>query len=212
MDPVSNAQNGMLYDMDCSFLSTVRYNRDSPETITFIFSENPAGKLPKKVFLMPEGSRYDYRSYIYTLSDEISPHHTEQPPTTCYLVRGVTKDSSKLRKNLRVYISFRICARFDGQEQDTVITIKDIGTGGFLFISDQEFEPGATLSYIFSDINKPVFIRARIQRRRPVRREGVYGYGCQFIELSPEAESKIRNFVYQTEILQARTKDENLMF
>ena len=41
-----------------------------------------------------------------------------------------------------------------------------------------------------------------------MRREGLYGYGCQYIDLPPKAEALIRNYVYQTEVLQAKARKE----
>ena len=75
------------------------------------------------------------------------------------------------------------------------------------FVSKQRFQPGTVLSVIFPELKSPL-ITACIQKMRPVRREGLYGYGCQYIDLPPKAEALIRNYVYQTEVLQAKARKE----
>ena len=65
---LQDAENGSLFHMDCSFLSSVRYCCESPDTVCLIFPEKPTD-LPERVFLMPDGKQYDYRAFIYTLSE-----------------------------------------------------------------------------------------------------------------------------------------------
>lgn len=209
MNTLSNVKNGTLYTLDCSFYSSVQYITKSSESVTFIFQENPSGKLPEKLFLMPEGAEYDYRAFIFTLSPEIKTCYPESSKQTCYLVNAVTTDIPVQRKNFRVYMTFQASVLLEGHTEESYVTVKDIGTGGFQFISEHKFEPGTNLSTLFSTgLKTPVFITARIQKQRPVRQKGVYGYGCQFINLPNNIEALIRNFVFQTEVLQAKAKKE----
>ena len=64
MDLPQNIKNGTLYNMDCTFLSGIRYIRESADTISLIFSAPPSGRFPESFFLMPEGKEYDYRTFI----------------------------------------------------------------------------------------------------------------------------------------------------
>ena len=54
---LQDAENGSLFHMDCSLLSSVRYCCESPDTVCLIFPEKPAD-LPVRVFLMPDGKQY----------------------------------------------------------------------------------------------------------------------------------------------------------
>lgn len=127
----------------------------------------------------------------------------------CYLINAVTTDIPDQRKNFRVYTTFQAPILLEGRTKETYVTVKDIGTGGFQFISKHKFEPGTNLSTVFSSgIRTPACITACIQKQRPVRQKGVYGYGCQFINLPQSTEALIRNFVFQTELLQAKAKKE----
>lgn len=210
LDSLEQAKRGTLYDMDCRLLSPIRYYRESPDTAGFIFSENPAGRLPERIFLMPEGRKYDYRAFLFQLSGDIKSIHlrNETGEAEYYIVTGVTDDIQEVRKNFRVYVSVRTFAYFDGHSKQESVTVKDIGCGGFLFISAQKYEPGAALSIVlFRSSRDPLLVRARIRKRRPVRQEGVYGYGCEYIDLPSQAESRILHFVFHTEVLQAKSKD-----
>lgn len=242
---LQDAKSGSLFYMDCRFLSSVRYFCESPDTICFIFPEKPAG-LPERLFLMPDGRQYDYRAFLYTLSEGMEvcrlpedsveskgrPHGNSKytasasapmpgkglasvpgagkktlGETEYYIVRGVTDDIQEVRKNFRVYVSFRTSVYFDSEPGEAAVTIKDIGCGGFLFVSDKKYNPGDTLSVVLFDSRDPLLVRARIRKLRPVRKEGRYGYGCEYIDLNPQAEARIRSYVFQTELLQVRAKE-----
>lgn len=202
---LQNAKSGSLFYMDCSFLSSVRYFCESPDTVCLIFPEKPTG-LPERIFLMPDGRQYDYRAFLYTLSEGMEvcrlPAEKEY-----YIVHGVTDDIQEIRKNFRVYVSFRTSVYFDNDPGEAAVTIKDIGCGGFLFVSDKKYNPGDTLSAVLFDQRNPLLVKARIRKLRPVRREGRYGYGCEYIDLNPQAEARIRSYVFQTELLQVKAKE-----
>lgn len=55
MDSIPTTKNATLYNMDCTYLTDVHYDRDSLETVTLIFSEKPPEAFPDRFFLMPEG-------------------------------------------------------------------------------------------------------------------------------------------------------------
>ena len=204
---LENAVHATLYNMDCSFLSSVRFIRFSLESARFYFSDIPEGGLPAQFFVMPDDKQYDYRAFIYKLQGKPQPCAEDN---TCWQADGITDDIPELQSNFRVYVSFRTSIWLDKETREHSLTIKDIGTGGFLFVSKKEFTPGDTLSALLPDARDPVFVKARIQKRRPVRREGIFGYGCQFLNLTASAEAKIRKFVYQTEVLQAKVKEQKI--
>jgi hypothetical protein len=194
-----------LYNMDCSVLLPARFTRLSLDSARFYFSGMPKEPLPAQFFVMPDGRQYDYRAFIYTLQGELQPC-PEDPAR--WQIDGTTNDIPELQSNFRVYVSVHTSIWLDTESREYSLTIKDIGTGGFLFVSKREFTPGDTLSAILPDARDPVFVKARIQKRRPVRKEGVFAYGCQFLNLTAKAEAKIRKFVYQTEVLQAKIKEQ----
>ena len=210
MNSLPDAAKATLYNLDCTYLTDVQYNRESLDTVTLNFFEEPFRQFPQKFFLMPEGNAFDYRAFIYTLTEDI---HSDpgSGDTARYLARAITNDIPEQRKNFRVYVTFQVSVMLKGQKKQIPVTVKDIGTGGFQFVSKQVFEPGTTLTTMFTQARTPVCISACIQKLRPVRREGLNGYGCQFNNLTPNAETLIRNFVFQTEAIQAKAKKEKEM-
>lgn len=206
---LQDAKCGTLYDTNCRLLSSIRYYWDGPDAVYFIYSDDPAPELPERIFLMPDGEEYDYRAFIFNLSRDIRTCSLQDGNTErdFYLVKGMTDDIQEVRKNFRVYVSYRTSVYFDDDSREAKVTIKDIGCGGFLFVSDKKYNPGDTLSAILLNSRDPLLVHSRIRKLRPVRREGLYGYGCEYMDLTPQAEARIRNFVFHTEVLQAKTKD-----
>lgn len=198
-------KNATLYYIDCSVFCPVRFTRLSLDTARFYFPRMPEGGLPEQFFMMPDDKQYDYRAFIYTPQGALQPCPEDG---SWWQVDGITNDIPELQSNFRVYVSFQTSIWLDRESREYALTIKDIGTGGFLFVSKTEFTPGDTLSAVLPDAREPLFVKARIQKRRPVRREGLFGYGCQFLNLTAKAEAQIRKFVYQTEVLQAKVREQ----
>lgn len=209
MGVLQELKKGTLYNMDCIYLLEAEYKRESLDTIVFVFSQKPPEDFPRKFFLMPEGKQYDFRAFIYTLTEEIHPCRLFDNRDV-FIVRAVTNDIPEQRKNFRVYATFRAMLFLEGSREEISVKVKDVGTGGFQFVSEQDFQPGTILIAVFPDLNLkfPLQIKAKIQKMRPVRREGLHGYGCQYIDLQPRDEAVIRNYVFQTEVLQAKARKE----
>ncbi|MEZ3437099.1 MAG: PilZ domain-containing protein [Lachnospiraceae bacterium] len=208
MNSIPASGSASLYNLDCTYLEDVRFKRESLETITIIFFGKPSEDFPERFFFMPEGRTYDYRAFIFALTEEIHTSSLSSESGPCYTARAVTNDIPEQRKNCRVYVTFQAAILPKGEKKETFVTIKDIGTGGFQFVSKQKFETDTIFTSIFRSIKAPECITARIQKQRPVREKGVYSYGCQFVDLPPKLEMLIRNFVFQTEALQAKAKRE----
>lgn len=208
MNSIPASGSASLYNLDCTYLEDVRFTRENLEAITIIFPEKPPEDFPERFFFMPEGKTYDYRAFIFTLTEEIHSSRPAAESGPCYIARAVTNDIPEQRKNYRVYVTFQAAILPEGQKKECFVTIKDIGTGGFQFVSKQKFETDTIFTSIFRNIKAPECIKARIQKQRPVREKGVYSYGCQFVDLPPRLEMLVRNFVFQTEALQAKAKRE----
>lgn len=216
MNPFTDVKNGTLFRLDSSLLMPIRYTTDSANTATFIFSEELPENFPRQVFLMPDGEEYDYSTWLYTLSGETrtfqeEPEDTDdaddtKEPVTWYLMDASTKEMVDSRNDLRVSLSFDIDAQFSTKPVSATVTVKDMSAGGFMFVSEEAWEAGTTLSYIFSAGKTPAYVAAVIKKIRPTRFENLKGYGCQFINLTPSAEAAVRNFVFQEEVLQRRRR------
>lgn len=205
MNPLLNAQGGSLYLLDSTFLSHIRYSSESSGTAVFIFDNEPAEEyLSQQVFLVPDDEKKDYSSYLYTLSDKVTPYAVPSTNYTYYLVNAVTDDDPSLREDLRVLISFDTMADFSDSREKVPITIRNISAGGFLFTSDRQWEVNTTLSFLLTLTKVPVHISAKIRYQRPTPFPELYAYGCQFIGLPNDVEAAVRNFVFSENVFQAR--------
>lgn len=203
MDLSEDIRNGTFYNMESVPFTEVRYIQDSDTEATFIFNEDP-GELPERVFLMPSGDLYDYTAYLYTLLGEAEENHDDETDETIWTIKGNTKDTPEARSDLRVDLSFNVDVTFNNAPKPIEIMIKNLSTGGFLFISEENFEPGTRMAFIFTLGSTPVYTTAIVRRTLPVRPEHVTGYGCQFVNLTPKAEATIRNFVFRQSMAQGR--------
>lgn len=209
MNLLQNIQNGTLYNLDCTVFSKVRFSSESPEKATFIFSSDPTASLPEHLLLMPDGEEYDYSSFFYTLSPKVEICQPGISESVSYLVEGTTRELLTARNELRIDVSFDIPAVFDEHDKEEIITIKNMSAGGFFFVSEKQYYPDHSLSFIFNNGMTPILVTAKIRNQRPTRFPKLHGYGCQFFGLSAKTEAAVRNYVFKNEVLQ-RKKLENL--
>ena len=205
MNPLLNAKKGTLYNLDSTFLSEIRYERTSVETAVFIFPTKQEIPFPLTVFFMPDGGKYNHSSYQYTLTGPAAGHN-ENEDSDDYAVAGTTNDVPELRDELRINVSFQIDIQLDKENPHITAYITDISAGGFMFVSKTAFKSGDTISFIFPSMHEPVYVTAVVKRQRPANSPGLYGYGCQFVNLMPKAEASVRNFVFHEELIQRRKK------
>ena len=204
MNPLTNAEIGMLYTADSEFLARIKYTKN-PTSFTFIFYSMPEEKLPDVVYLMPGEDTNDYSSYYCATTGIFTEYHVPQTDHTWYLTETKTCDLTSNREEFRVDVSFPLDVRIQGSNLEKTITVVDFSVGGLKFISDTEFETGKTFSFIFSKGNAPIFLTALVLHKRPTRKSGLYCYGCRFLDLHPQVESALRGFVFKENLLQIRT-------
>ncbi len=204
MNPLINAEIGMLYTTDSRFLAKIKYTRN-PDSYTFIFSSPPESPLPKQVYLMPGEAPNDYTSFLCTTTGVFNEFYVPQTDRTWYLTETETLDLPDYRTEFRIDLSFPLTIVPQDTSKNTTISVVDISVGGLKFITDQEFQVDKTFSFIFTKGAKPVFITALILKRYPARTPGVYCYGCRFLDLSPQAESVLRGFIFKENLIQSKS-------
>lgn len=202
MNPLLDAQNGTLYNLDCTVFSPVRFFEKAPGKNIFIFSSDPSSALPKHLFLMPDGAEYDYSTFFFTFSPEVSIHREDGE--VYYLITGTTNELTANRNELRVNISFDVSAMFDESSDEETVTVKNVSAGGFFFVSKNKHKLQSTIAFILSNSTPPVLVTAHIRSVRPTRIPGLYGYGCQFFGLNSKTEAAVRNFVFRAEVIQRK--------
>ena len=73
-------------------------------------------------------------------------------------------------------------------------TVQNISAGGIFLVTAQPLKVGARFWFDYRFEGEKCQIKAKILRVKPMT--GGYGYGCQFVGLSKEAEAAVRKFVY----------------
>lgn len=81
----------------------------------------------------------------------------------------------------------------EDEEFDGVI--QNISEGGIYFITTKKLSCNDTVGFLYSFIEEEHYMEVTILREE-IFRDGRYGYGCQFLVLSREAQRDIKQYVY----------------
>lgn len=79
---------------------------------------------------------------------------------------------------------------------------RNISAGGIYLVSEYPLAEGAQVRFEIKEASKPLVLTAQLLRHEklPLKREQPqYGYGCRFIELKPQMESVLRNYIFRKE-------------
>lgn len=102
-------------------------------------------------------------------------------------------DVFQRQKDLRVNV--QISADFTTEEgQHFFGTIKNISAGGIFMVTSQAIPIGVRFTFNHRFEKDLCRMKAKILRAK--KAAGGFGYGCQFMGLTPETEASIRKFVF----------------
>lgn len=204
MNPLLNAQNCKIYDLNSNLITKIKFSEISPGFLTLIFTSEPDIIIPKQFYLMPEDIDDHLVSMRCELLSTYSEYQVDATGSTYYVCDAATKDSTEQREDFRINVNIEVEALFDYLKAPELITIRDISAGGFLFISSRKFEKNTSVAFSFAPADPPFLVTARVMSSRPTYMDGVYAYGCQFTGLSAKTEKTIRSFVFTANSLQHR--------
>lgn len=114
------------------------------------------------------------------------------------------------RMDIKVPVEIDILMRTDEIVGGTIETcdggytakLMDISAGGTYLVSKMWVNQGAVIEFQLTETKTPLDLKAEVLRVvEQTDEEGnlTYGHGCRFLELSHNAETMLRNFVYQRE-------------
>lgn len=208
MNPLLNAEHCTLYDLDSTFIIKARFIQPTPGSITLIFPDKPDLRIPDHFYLMPDGGEHDFISYFCTKAGTFSDFYVETTERTYYTLEAITKDTPRLREELRVNVSLPVDAAFEDSVKPEPIIIKNISAGGLMFISQKKLEKNSIFSFFFAAGKTPVPVNARIVAIRPTHLPDTLSYCCQFTGLLAKSETAIRNFVFTEDLMQKKRAEE----
>lgn len=86
--------------------------------------------------------------------------------------------------------------------QHIMATTRDISAGGIYFICDYRLPEDTVVQFQLHGASKPLLLAAKVLRFETLkdkRGNEQYGHGCIFIELRPQTEAVLRNFIFRQE-------------
>lgn len=126
------------------------------------------------------------------------------------------------RKDVKVNLNYSnmiAAAAKDPQEEEEQIvqipvTFKDISAGGArleIKDSNEKLEIGDIVTMDFDLGRFPIKVNLKILRITE-ETEGIYSYGCQFIDIKGSQESILREFVFRTQLGKKKSRDEDDLY
>ena len=113
---------------------------------------------------------------------------------TCDLLE--VYDVYQRQKDLRVEVQIRAEFRTEATGWFFSGTIQNISAGGVFIVTKQALKKNDRFLFNYTFGSELVELRAKVLRVTGLVQGGGYGYGCQFVGLSKEAEAAVRKFVY----------------
>ena len=113
----------------------------------------------------------------------------------------VIKVYEEFQRQKDVRVKVKISSEFVLSDGSYVAgTIQNISAGGLYFITARQLNRGDRFIFVHKFKTDLCKVEARVLRVQ--EQYGGYGYGCQFMGLTPQVEADIRSFVYARQIHQ----------
>lgn len=120
-------------------------------------------------------------------------------------VNDVVQRQKDLR--VKVHMSLEFVAD-DGTYTSGIV--QNISAGGLYLVTSYRMVPGQYFTFAYTFENEQRRITAKVLRVKRLAAESSYGYGCKFLELSPDAEADVRKFVYRKQIEKQLKRKERI--
>ena len=214
-----DCKKASVYDLDRIFLCDAQVHEPEGEAVLLQFESPTADILRSEVYVTFYDSLLGLVTYFCTLSnykEYLAAPGYRVSTTLCTLEKEIS--TIQRRNDIKVHVEVETTLTF-ANEEDVIVNasavVKDISAGGIFFTSRYPFRKGQTFSFSFSQSANPLVLKAEVIRIQPPHEydsrlpedKELFGYGCQFIELSPHKESLIRNFVYRRDLESQKMKE-----
>lgn len=102
----------------------------------------------------------------------------------------ITQDQRTLRARMEKEVLMNSFAQGEFQA-----VVQNIGEGGLYFVTKTRLKCEDTITFSYCFVEKEYPLKAAILREEDLR-DGRYGYGCQFLELSKDARRGLQQYIY----------------
>lgn len=190
-----DCESCLVYGTDNKPLSKARVETGSDDSIRLYFSNYKLRSVRFRTFV----DFYDMQQGLIRCFCEVlirrNVHEsalTEPWMADCSVIE--INDVYQRQKDLRVRV--HIPMEFSTETGEFFAgTIKNISAGGLFLVTSQAIKTGVCFSFHYRFEKELCRVNAKILRAKGAVGGGI-GYGCQFLNLSPETEANIRRFVF----------------
>lgn len=209
MEILDYCRKAEIFDIEDNLICDAVVFRDSAERLQLIvptdFPTIPAGSAAeyKILFYDPMSGLLDCRC---TLSQPLKMS-TGRLSILCEVEEVL--ETVQRRQDLKVPIEVEVEVRgvsappgFDLTDKPFTGLTRNVSAGGIYFSCELPIISGTILELRLTLTNKPLVLQARVLRQEelpPKKRKLQFGYGCQFMELKPQAEAELRSFTFRRE-------------
>ncbi len=160
---------------------------EAPGVYTVIFYDSVAGLLRCRCDL----------GEIQTLSDE-----WDSVPCTIQEVLEAQQRRLDLKISLETPLEL-FCTYIPGSPSGIPERIKgtsrNVSAGGIYFLCDYLLPVDSVVQFQLHGASKPLLLAAKVLRNESLAGTPPYGHGCKFIELKPQTEAVLRNYIFRQE-------------
>lgn len=191
-----------LFDLNTDHIARVDYV-EMDGLFYLINFKGVGGAYPKQVFILLDGSDTPFLISLFEL------HGVDGAPEGSELVgRRIVPDCHEnVRQDVRVPVVMDIKVSSPAFPKAKQAQMRNLSSSGLMFVSDEVYEKDAVLSLTIPITEPPIQLAAVVKNKIPIRSgmvQNTIGYGCMFAIIDQKTESKIRQFVFQQELLRRR--------
>lgn len=138
---------------------------------------------------------------------EVQPLTDEWDSVPCTILEVL--DTQQRRQDLKISLETNLeltCTYVPGSPSNIPMriaaTTRDISAGGIYFICDYCLPEDTVVQFQLHGASKPLLLAAKVLRFEAIestKGQTQYGHGCMFIELRPQSEAVLRNYIFRQE-------------
>lgn len=114
------------------------------------------------------------------------------------------------RQDVKIDLNFKAAITYhqNNKLKSAQIQMKDISSGGLCFNTKQDLEMDLIYEIVISITKVPIILKLKIVRKLEPEEDGIFIYGCKFIDIGPDEEKLLREAVFRLHGLKYRRKKE----
>lgn len=208
MELLKNCRKAEIYTLSNQFLCEAEVFRDMSGSVWLSvpndFSLEPdAGYLI--TFFDPHSGLIHSRCSLSKADNQPSPHWI-----SLLAVIEEVIDTQQRRQDVKISLEIALdltivhpSSGIPGIPDAISASTRNLSAGGVYFICEYPIPPSAEVEFLLHGASKPLILTAKILRQEKLPSTAdnrlQYGHGCQFINLKPQNEASLRNYIFRQE-------------